>query len=277
MINYNNLRKRHYRTQAKKLKKRTNIDILDIFKNPYTFLKAKLFIELSSIIVFFLQFTKITPNFVTSVYIFLGFLSGVFLASNNDTLILISLFLLVFKNVIDWSDGLLARIKNKSSNLGDILDRWGSTVGYNSFIFGFGFYLYNDGNNNEIFLLLIFSIIFLKSIDLKDFNYHLIGYKIIKELNKKEAISYINLYKKVSKNNKNNKFQKTKTFILTLLDDNRSNKIDPIVLLILIDNFYYNIFFLNYIYYFIFIKNLIFFFGGMYMICFKNYSTKISK
>ena len=137
-------------------------------RNPYTFLKARLFIEISAIIVFFLQFTKVSPNQVTSLYIFLGFLSGVFLASNNDTLILISLFLLVFKNVFDWCDGLLARIKNDTSNLGDVLDRWGSIVGYNSFIFGFGFYLYNESQDIN-YIIIVLSIILLKSIDLKDY------------------------------------------------------------------------------------------------------------
>ena len=36
--------------------------------------------------------------------------------------------------------------------------------------------------------MLMFSIIFLKSIDLKDFVYHLIGYKFIKETSKVDAI-----------------------------------------------------------------------------------------
>ena len=105
---------------------------------------------------------------------------------------MISLFLLVFKNVFDWCDGLLARIKNNTSNLGDVLDRWGSIVGYNSFIFGFGFYLYNDSQDIN-YIIIVLSIILLKSIDLKDYVYHIIGYKIIKENNTKNILKLLNI------------------------------------------------------------------------------------
>jgi len=273
MIYYNNLRKKHYRSSVNKLKKNTKIDISDWLRNPYTFLKARLFIEISAIIVFFLQFTKVSPNQVTSLYIFLGFLSGVFLASNNDTLILISLFLLVFKNVFDWCDGLLARIKNDTSNLGDVLDRWGSIVGYNSFIFGFGFYLYNESQDIN-YIIIVLSIILLKSIDLKDYVYHIIGYKIVKENNTKNILKLLNINMNKKSFKKNKKFEKFKQSILMFLDDNRSHTIDPIALLILIDNFYKNLNFLPYIFYLIFLKNFLFFLGGIYITYFKNYVFK---
>ncbi len=273
MIYYNNLRKKHYRSSVNKLKKNTKIDISDWLRNPYTFLKARLFIEISAIIVFFLQFTKVSPNQVTSLYIFLGFLSGVFLASNNDTLILISLFLLVFKNVFDWCDGLLARIKNDTSNLGDVLDRWGSIVGYNSFIFGFGFYLYNESQDIK-YIIIVLSIILLKSIDLKDYVYHIIGYKIVKENNTKNILKLLNININKKSFKKNKKFEKFKQSILMFLDDNRSHTIDPIALLILIDNFYKNLNFLPYIFYLIFLKNFLFFLGGIYITYFKNYVFK---
>ena len=273
MFNYNKLRKKHYRSSVSKLKKNTKIDISNWLKNPYTFLKARLFIEISSIIVYFLQFTKVSPNQVTSIYIFLGFISGLFLASNNDILILISLFLFVFKNVFDWSDGLLARIKKNTSNLGDVLDRWGSIVGYNSFIFGFGFYLYNDSQNVN-FIIIVICIIFLKSIDLKDYVYHLAGYKIIKEQNIKNTLKLLNINKRSSYIGKNKKFEKFKYSILMLLDDNRSHTIDPIALLIFIDNFYKDLNFLPYIFYLIFLKNILFFLGGVYITYFKNHVFK---
>ena len=87
---------------------------------------------------------------------------------------------MVFKNVIDWSDGLLARIKT-TSNLGDVLDRWGSIVGYNSFIFGFGFYLYHDSDNNRFFNVNVFNNIF-KVNRLKRFLSHLIASSLLKKL-----------------------------------------------------------------------------------------------
>lgn len=181
------------------------------------------------------------------------------------------------KNVIDWSDGLLARIKKTTSNLGDVLDRWGSVVGYNSFILGFGFYLYHDSDNNPIFLFLMFSIIFLKSIDLKDFVYHLMGYKFIKETSMADAIKFIKLNKKLSNTTNQIKFQSFKNRIVMLLDDSRSHTIDLIAFIILIDNFYYNLFFVDFIFYLIFFKNSLFFLGGIYVSCFKNYLIRNTK
>tara|TARA_B110001452_G_scaffold241071_1_gene223025 strand:- start:1789 stop:2613 length:825 start_codon:yes stop_codon:yes gene_type:complete len=273
MYSYQKLRKKHYSSSVIKFKKSAKIDISNWTKNPYTFLKARLFIEVASILVFFLQYTKVTPNSITGLYIFLGFLSGLFLASNNSTLILISLFLIVFKNVFDWSDGLLARIKNNSSSLGDVLDRWGSVVSYNSFIFGFGFYLFNE-NQDKFFLLITFAIIFLKSIDLKDYVYHLVGYKIIKENNVSKVLSLLNIKNKSHNINKNSKFEKFKRAVIMLMDDSRSHTIDPIVLIIFIDHFYKDLIFLPYIFYIIFFKNFLFFSGGVYITYFKNYVFK---
>ena len=43
-MKYQKIRNKHFSTQVTKLKKRTRIDISNWKKNPYTFLKAKLFI-----------------------------------------------------------------------------------------------------------------------------------------------------------------------------------------------------------------------------------------
>jgi len=273
MYNYKKLRKIHFNSSVIKFKKSSNIDISNWSKNPYTFLKARLFIEIAAIIVFFLQFTKITPNFVTGFYIFLGFLSGLFLASNNDALILTAVLLLIFKNIIDWCDGLLARIKKMTSNLGDTLDRWGSAVGYNSFVLGFGFYLYNE-SQNKYFIIIVILIMFLKSIDLKDYVYHLVGYKIFKDKNVQKILSSINIKQKSKNIIKYTKFDKYKNFIIAFLDDSRSRVVDTIAVLIFIDHFYINVNFLPYIFYFIFFKIFLFFLGGVYITCFRNYVFK---
>ena len=90
-LTLNYIRKTHYKNQNIKTKSfDIPVDINDWLKNPYTFLKSKYFIETSALIVFFAQFTKITPNNLTTLYIILGFLGGLFLASNNNYLIVLS-------------------------------------------------------------------------------------------------------------------------------------------------------------------------------------------
>ena len=57
-------------------------------KNPYTYLKAKLYMELSSILVFLLLRTNIRPNTITLIYAFCGILGFVFLSLLLKTLYL---------------------------------------------------------------------------------------------------------------------------------------------------------------------------------------------
>ena len=66
---------------------------------------------------------------------------------------------------------------------------------------------------------------------------------------------------------------KIKNLLKNFLDE-RARTIDLIILLILIDRFYMQLHFLNYIYYFIFLKALMVFVGGIYLICYKNYFFK---
>ena len=79
-------------------------------KSPYTCFKIRLYIELSSIIVYFLQNTKVKPNHVTFIYIFLSFLGGVCLAFNDSKIIIFGILVLFFKVVVDSADGLLATL-----------------------------------------------------------------------------------------------------------------------------------------------------------------------
>ena len=63
------------------------VDIDNWFKSPYSSLKARYYIEVSSIIVFLLQSSKITPNQLSIFYGFLGLFSGFLLCLKNDVMI----------------------------------------------------------------------------------------------------------------------------------------------------------------------------------------------
>ena len=272
LFSLNEIRKMHYKGQRAKKSLTWYMD--DWYNSPYSALKSRFYIETSSIIIFILQYTKITPNFLTLIYALLGAISGVLLASNNENLILISLILLFSKGSIDWADGLLARIKKKTSALGELLDNWGALIGSYSYLCGFGIYLYNK-NGEEHFIIFSILIILFKSIDLKNYAYQLKTYKDFHNGNKK-SIKNINFIKKkqgdiyeVSKN-----LMFLKKFFQNFLDE-RARTIDFICLLIFLDIFYFNIVLLNYIYYLILIKTLVLFCGGFYVTYFKNFLEKL--
>ena len=273
-INWLKLRKIHYIQQRIKCRQITGGDDIENWrKNPYTFLKAKFNIETSALMVYFFQLTRITPNNLTFMYILLGFLGGLFLASNNNILILTSLIFFFTKGAFDWGDGFLAQIKDQKSNLGSLLDNWGAKVGSYSFIVGLGYYLYNK-QNEEIFLALSLFIIFLKSIDLREYAYQLAMFDFMKDKNKKFFFNKLNLKKNVIFSKKKFNFLRIfKSFIQNFIDD-RARSVDLILLLILIDNFFYNIFLLKYIFYYIALKTLIIFCGGTYVTTYKNYLFK---
>ena len=277
-LSLNKIRKMNHLKHRKSVIKHCGFDMDNWRQLPYTYIKSKYYIETSSIIVFISQFTKITPNFLTLVFVTLSAFGGLFLASNNDTLIYIGLFFLFSKGSFDWADGLLAVIKKKTSKLGALLDNWGGLVGSYSYLCGFGIYLYNK-NQEELFIILSFLIILIKALDLKDYSYHLAMYQSFHE-NKKSKLNKKNIS---SKNKLKNIYGvsvnliKIKNFFQNFLDE-RSRSIDFVCLVILFDSLYVNTIFLtilNYIYYLIFLKTFILFSGGFYITYFKNFSDKI--
>ena len=258
------LRDIHYHRLINKVKRNFNVDMNDWISNPYTFLKSRFYMEFSCILVYLAQFTSITPNTFTITYALLGVLGAFLITLNSDFIILIGLLILFTKNVFDWGDGLLAKIKNQSSDLGGLLDSWGGIVGAYSFIGGFGFYLFNK-TNEEYFLVIAFIIILLKALDLKDFAYQMSMYELFNTKNKRSVLNKLNLKKKPNYlSNKNSLINKLKNFIQNFLDD-RSRSFDFILLLIFIDNFYLNIVLLEYVYYYILIRTGLLFLGGMYV------------
>ena len=273
-MKYNKIRNLHWISQKKILKKQFNINIDSFFSAPYTFFKAGLYIELSSVLAFIIQNTPITPNLITIMYALLGIIGGFFLGTGNENLIIIGIFIIFFNGVLDWTDGLIARLKKSVSPLGSLLDEWAGLIVSYSFIIGFGLYLFNKtGQINFISLLIL--IIFVRALDLKNYFYQNTTYKLYKfEINK------IQLKRKyLSKNNlKKYRVSKLVNFLKEILQktfDDRSRSIDLICALILLDIFYKDIVLLEYIYIFIALKYIILFLGGFYLIYFKKYLNKL--
>ena len=267
------IRTLHYKGQTTKLKT-MGTDINNFFQNPYSYFKSRYYIEVSAILVFFLQYTKVTPNFITIIYSLLSFSVLFLLSSNNNYLILFAIILLFTKGVLDWADGLLARIQKKTSNLGFLLDNWAALISTHAYTLGLAIYLYNK-DNEFIFIILGFSILFIKALDLRNYAYHLAMYSLFKEKDKKSFLKKLNFNKHFKlKNKKKDSFLTIfKIFIQNFLDD-RSRSVDLICFIIFIDIFYYSSDLLKYLYYLIFFKNIIIFMGGIHLVTKKEYIFK---
>ena len=284
-MNYKNIRKLIYKNRIKissiatseKKRNMLRVEISDMnkwHKMPYTALKSKIFLEISSVLVFLLQHTSIKANWISLTYAALAIIAGILLSSGIDNMILAGLVIIFFKSILDWMDGDIARLKKQTSELGDLIDAWAGLVGYYSFLIGLGMYLFNA--TQEIhFIYVMILIIMIKSLDLKDYAYHRIMYYSYKNNTLPQKIK--NKGKKITqkKNNIPNTLIILKNFFQNFLD-NRARTIDFICLIILIELIYDQIILTNFIYYLILFKLFMIFLGGFYLVYFKNFIEKIS-
>jgi hypothetical protein len=137
-ISYNELRAQQYSYNYNKYP-----ELKKWRKNPYSFLKAILYMECSAIFVLLLLKTKIKPNTITMLYIISGIVGLILLSIPLKESIIISLIIFFLKGIFDWSDGHLARLTNQSSLSGHILDVFGAHVNELGFFIGIGFFNYN--------------------------------------------------------------------------------------------------------------------------------------
>ena len=274
-IPYKKIRDLNWSYRKKEGKRRCNINLYNFYSEPYTYFKSVLYKEISSILVFFFQNSFVTANSLTILYAFLGLLSGILLATGNENLILIGLLIIFFKGSIDWSDGLLARLSNKTSLLGSLLDEWAGLIASYSFIIGYGFYLYNK--TNEIyFIVLLIMIIVSKALDIKNYFYLMVTYRLYNNDINKIQFKKKFLFKDKSKKYNVSKFKNfIKKMFQSILDD-RSRSIDFICLLIFLDTFYFDVVLLNYIFFILVFKYAILSLGSFYLIYFRNYIDKLN-
>ena len=267
-MDYLNIRKLNYKT-SRESNKELNVNVDDWLFSPYTFLKNALLNEVSTIFVYILQYTSISPNLISLFYGALGVIGGVFLGSGKENLIIAGIIIFFSKIIFDSVDGLIARIKKTVSETGDVIDDWAGLVGAYSFLIGLGMYLYNA--TQEIhFVYFIISIVTIKTLDLKNYTYHHLMYKIYK--NDKFYKGLKNKKKKIIKKNQSIPVILVilKNFFQNFLDD-RGRTVDLIGLIILIELSYDKIILTNYIYYLILFKLIAIFIGGFYLVYYKEF------
>jgi phosphatidylglycerophosphate synthase len=115
-----------------------------IFYRPLAFLFVKL-----------IYATNITPNQITILSLSFGIAGGIALSFGTTQSILLAAFLFITFNVLDCSDGQLARLKGNGTEFGRILDGMADYMVSTSAYLGIGFGFANHSSNPLLYWLLI--------------------------------------------------------------------------------------------------------------------------
>ncbi len=226
MSSFSNLYKKIYEHNAQ-----SSDYISNFIKNPYSYLKARYYFITANTIVYLIQNLNFNPRYITFIYIIQGFVAMILLNLDNIYIKLIAIFLIFSKGTFDWADGHYARIKNKTSLTGHILDIYGARLNSVFFIIGLGYYQYVK-YENEIFIYIIIFIPLFMFGYLEKYAYQIIFDKLEIKQTQKNTIQ--------SKSVKRNLFSfiiKHKNYILNILDD-RSRTVDLILFFIILEIFY---------------------------------------
>ncbi len=245
--------------------------------NPYTFLKARFYMEASAILVYFLLKTNIKPNTITIIYGLAGIVGGILLSIPLKVTIILALIIFFTKGILDWSDGHLARVTGQTSVTGHVLDVYGALLNDLGFQMGLGFYVAFK-TDIIMFYYLIPLIPFFYATGLKSFSEKI----LFQELSKKKFIrSRMQRFTSTDKYNvmpenvnisvmgPYRKYYEYFSFFL----DARARSVDFICFLILIEMFT-NVSIIWIIFIAFIIKGIILFLGGFYITIKKGWVEK---
>ena len=210
--NYLKIRKLFISDISYKYKKEYKINIHDWSSNPYYVLKYKYIYELASIISFAIFKTKVTPNFITLVNLFLALLATLIFFFNYIQFKALGISIFFSKQVLDNIDGFIARKKKLFSTYGKKLDEFCGHIYYYSIIISLIAHNYHLSQSNKIIILGLLII----SLDLINIFFK----KKIKTLKNKNTNSY---------------FKNKLDFFKFLNFDGRTLKTDFLLLVIIVE------------------------------------------
>jgi len=98
--------------------------------------------------------TDITPNQLTVISMIFGILGGISYSFGSHTAFIVGAILYLFYNIVDCSDGQLARLKKNGTAVGRILDGIADYVGSDALYIGIGFGYANSSSNSVMLWLL---------------------------------------------------------------------------------------------------------------------------
>ncbi|MDD5503729.1 MAG: CDP-alcohol phosphatidyltransferase family protein [Candidatus Omnitrophica bacterium] len=208
------------------------------WKTPYSCFKAKFYMQTSAWLVYALQGTAVTPNALTVLYCLLGLAGGIFLGMATKIGVLSAVFIFFTKGILDWSDGHLARVTNRQSCQGAMLDGYGAVMGAMGLQIGLGFYAAQKSSCAVYYYLIPLLPLFFLG---KFHNYALA--ELFKScLNKKALAKYAlrDSERPAGRTEKTGilspRLDKAREFINNFLD-NRARTVDFICLLLVIEVF----------------------------------------
>ena len=191
--------------------------------DPYRKIKTNLNLEISSLILFFLNKTEIHPNVITFFGIFWVYLGVSGILYQTDVSTLFGLFIFFTKLIPDYIDGALAFLKKKQSKKGHLLDVLAGNLNKLGFIIGTLIYIFYSSNDNLVLYLLFFIIILFVT-----------DPRIYKKKSKTFFDKKINSHVEINNFKKDNPIKKILKF---LYYDGRTSYSDVVILLILLDYF----------------------------------------
>ena len=154
-------------------------------KTPYTWFKARFYMEASALLLSILLKTGIKPNSITILYCLCGIAGGILLAIPNTVTIIVAVVIFFSKGILDWSDGHLARIRGQESLTGHILDMYGARVNSLGLQIGLGFYVAHKGGAFYYYLIPLIPLFYLLSIT--DYSYSVL-FKALPDLLRKKDL-----------------------------------------------------------------------------------------
>lgn len=236
--------------------------INDWKRNPYTFIKARFYMESSAVFVWLLLKTKIKPNTVTIIYGLAGIVIGILLSIPNNYTIFIALIIAFTKGILDWSDGHFARITGQTSLTGHILDIYGAHLNSLGVQIGLGMFVAYKADT-LLFYYLIPLLIFFRAGNLNLFSKAI----LFEEISSKNNVSLFLSNEKqdnVEVKGSEDSYGKYINIFKGFLDD-RARSVDFICLIILLEIlFQINVSWL--IFFLIVIKSFIIFMALFYII-----------
>lgn len=263
-LSYRKIREKHYESyESSTVMDEFGFDPNNWKANPYTFIKVRYYLELSSILVYLiLRFTNIGPNIISMVSIICGLLVPILLSLDSIHFAICAVAIIFNKSLFDFSDGQIARIRKLTSIKGHLLDEYGGTA--NSIGMWLGLCLYFHHVGAEV-LYLYLALIIITCLTLR---IRLHSSQALIHLIKNNKLSCENkINKKISlidikKNDFRNYVPRARIVIAAFLDD-RSRSVDFILLIFLIDLMVSTTFtvFLIYIYT---LKSILFYFYDFY-------------
>ena len=246
--------------------------------NPYTFLKARFYMEASAILVYFLLKTNIKPNTITIIYGLAGIVGGILLSIPLKVTIILALIIFFTKGILDWSDGHLARVTGQTSVTGHVLDVYGALLNDLGFQMGLGFYVAFK-TDIVMFYYLIPLIPFFYATGLKSFSVQVLFQEMMKKSFVKDRIkkSYNDAagFPSILEDPKGKILGKYRKYydIFSGILDARARSVDFICFLILIETFT-NVSITWIIFIALVIKGFISFVGGYYITIKKGWVEK---